>query len=59
MRSDPFFHSTFPRARRREAYRRLLRIMRKRDREPLLELDDFVIEEGDFVGERRHRRCLL
>lgn len=40
MRSDPFFHSTFPRARRREAYRRLLRVLRRRESEPLLELDE-------------------
>ena len=56
MRSDPFFHSTFPRARRREAYRRLLRIVRKRDLEPLLDLDEvgrrLRVFEQTYLGVR-------
>lgn len=56
MRSDPFFHSTFPRARRREAYRRLLRVLRRRDSEPLLELDEvgrrLRVFEQTYVGVR-------
>jgi hypothetical protein len=56
MRSDPFFHSTFPRARRREAYRRLVRVLRRRDAEPLLELDEvgrrLRVFEQSYVGVR-------
>lgn len=56
MRSDPFFHSTFPRARRREAYRRLLRVLRRRESEPLLELDEvgrrLRVFEQTYLGVR-------
>ncbi|HSL11851.1 MAG TPA: ParB N-terminal domain-containing protein [Actinomycetota bacterium] len=56
MRSDPFFHSTFPRARRREAYRRLLRVLRRGAPEPLLELDEVSrrlrVFEQTYLGVR-------
>jgi hypothetical protein len=56
MRADPFFHSTFPRARRREAYRRLLRVLRRRPSEPLLELDEvgrrLRVFEQTYLGVR-------
>ena len=56
MRSDPFFHSTFPRARRREAYRRLRRVLRRAESEPLLELDEvgrrLRVFEQSYLGVR-------
>lgn len=56
MSPDPFVRSTFNRARRQEAYRKLARVLRDEDTQPLIPLDEVssrlrVFEQG-YVGIR-------